>query len=238
MWQIIDSGRNAAKKNMEDDQSLLEGLADHQRPILHLYDWEGDCATFGYFIKPEEYLDLKAVKAQSLSLARRSTGGGIVFHLTDLAFSVLIPENYPHFSTNTLENYAYVNKLVLQVIRKFQGYESFPLLLGKEKKGLDESCGSFCMAKPTRYDVMIEGKKIGGAAQRRVKHGLLHQGTISLAKLPEAYLKKILIPGTRVIEGMQDNGSSLLGDSWTVKDLLEVREGIKKLLIEVFQQQS
>ena len=85
---------------------------------------------------------------------------------------------------------------------------------------------------------MIEGKKIGGAAQRRVKHGLLHQGTISLAKLPEAYLKKILIPGTRVIEGMQDNGSSLLGDSWTVKDLLEVREGIKKLLIEVFQQQS
>lgn len=39
------------------------------------------------------------------------------------------------------------------------------------------------MAEPTLYDLLIDGKKAVGAAQRKVKEGLLHQGSISL-RLP------------------------------------------------------
>jgi lipoate-protein ligase A len=35
-----------------------------------------------------------------------------------------------------------------------------------------------CFAKPVRADVMIDGRKIAGAAQRRTRRGLLQQGSI------------------------------------------------------------
>ena len=64
------------------------------------------------FYRSGRHLDLKALEASGLHLARRPTGGGIIFHLTDFAFSVLIPANHPSFSQNTLENYALVNRPV------------------------------------------------------------------------------------------------------------------------------
>jgi len=35
-----------------------------------------------------------------------------------------------------------------------------------------------CFANPVRADVLIDGRKIAGAAQRRTRQGLLHQGSI------------------------------------------------------------
>ena len=40
------------------------------------------------------------------------------------------------------------------------------------------------MAKPTPFDLVIEGKKVGGAAQRRTRKGLLHQGSLSVCPPP------------------------------------------------------
>jgi lipoyl(octanoyl) transferase len=38
--------------------------------------------------------------------------------------------------------------------------------------------GYSCFANPVRADVMIDGRKIAGAAQRRTRRGLLQQGSI------------------------------------------------------------
>ena len=38
--------------------------------------------------------------------------------------------------------------------------------------------GYTCFANPVRADVMIDGRKIAGAAQRRTRRGLLQQGSI------------------------------------------------------------
>src|SRR6266700_1709494 len=35
-----------------------------------------------------------------------------------------------------------------------------------------------CFANPVRADVMLNGRKVAGAAQRRTRAGLLHQGSI------------------------------------------------------------
>jgi lipoate-protein ligase A len=38
-----------------------------------------------------------------------------------------------------------------------------------------------CFANPVRADVIVNGRKVAGAAQRRTRTGLLHQGSIQLA---------------------------------------------------------
>ena len=274
---------------MTIDAELLKKMKPNDPPTLHLYEWEGEAATYGYFLDPKKFLDLEKVEALGLSLARRPTGGGIIFHVSDLAFSVLVPANFPHYSTNTLDNYDFINSAVKRgvktLLHRFLGsildetqpspssselfsspimpsaiessnrskskaqspfssevhpkniYNSFEhnkslTLLQEEPIPLDESCCHFCMAKPTKYDVMLEGWKIAGAAQRRRKQGYLHQGSIAIALPKENFLNQVLLKGTQVHEAMLAHTFSLLGKDWTQNDLEEVRRTLKRQLQE------
>jgi lipoate-protein ligase A len=107
-------------------------------------------------------------------------------------------------------------------------------LLPQDPQGLDASAENFCMAKPTIYDVMLQGKKIAGAAQRRQKQGFLHQGSIALALPKLEFLQQALLPGTRVLEGMQAHTYSLLPPDWQKEDVEQARDSLKRLLKKVF----
>lgn len=229
-WNIIDSGCSSAAENMEMDFQLLEKLPHLSAPLLHLYEWEGAAATYGYFVKPENYLQMGGVAERSLTLAKRPTGGGIIFHLTDYAFSALVPASYIHYSTNTLENYSFINGIVARVLEKFIGSScGIKLLEGSCSAGGHAS--HFCMAKPTIYDVMLKDYKIGGAAQRRTKAGFLHQGSITLALPSEEFLQAVLLPGSAVLEAMRQNSCSLI-DQVSAGEIAKARAALKALLIE------
>lgn len=223
MWTVIETPPLSAKEIMEKDARLLADLKD--TPILHLYEWEAPAATFGHFIKIEEHLKMPSI----LDLAKRPTGGGIIFHTFDLAFSVLLPKSYVAFSDNTLSNYHFINSRVAKALEASD-------LLPHEPLPLDAPSTHFCMAKPTKYDVMVQGKKLAGAAQRKMRHGLLHQGSISLAPPNEAFLTKVLLPGSRVKEAMLENSYAVLGPNYKPQDLaelrLEIREKLKRELCQ------
>lgn len=225
-WHIIDTGKNSAQKNMLIDAELLHSLKEDA--LLHLYDWDKDSATYGYFIRPPDFFNFNYVENIGLDLARRPTGGGIVFHVADYAFSVLVPKTHRCFSLNPLENYYFINSLVGKVIYEFSGKHVD--LLPFENK---EVKGDFCMAKPTKYDIMLEGKKVGGAAQRKTKEGFLHQGSIFLGHLKEEFLLKIL-KDPLIVSLMFQKSTTLLDSQWTVDELQAMRQGLKKTFIKVF----
>lgn len=229
-WNILDTGRRSAEENMAIDAKLLQEMKPDDSPLLHLYEWEGDAATYGHFLDPKNFLDLNQAKVLNLSLARRPTGGGIIFHVSDFAFSVLVPAHFPHYSTNTLDNYDFINSAVKRGVKHFLETVEGLDLLSEEPTPLDESARHFCMAKPTIYDVMLSGRKIAGAAQRRRKQGYLHQGSISIALPKENFLSQILLSGTQVKEAMETHTFSILGDEWTKSDLEEVRAKLKQQL--------
>lgn len=231
--QVIDTGKASASKNMEIDQKLLDTLVSSPDPILHLYDWEADSATYGYFIDPFAFLNAQTVKRHPLQLAKRPTGGGIVFHLSDFAFSLLVPSTHWAFSVNTLDNYAFVNRIVADSVQQFLGRSQSTELLQVENVPLDQPSRHFCMAKPTKYDVMLEGRKVGGGAQRRMKQGFLHQGTISLAMPSEKFLNEILRPGSSVLESMKKNTFALLGQTYTPQELKEAKESFRQLFVKL-----
>jgi lipoate-protein ligase A len=214
------------------DEKLLLQLDANENPILHTYQWDGPAATYGYFIDPSKYLDLDRARHHRISLARRPTGGGIVFHIWDLAFSFLMPSNHARFSTNTLENYGFVNSAVLEVMKDFLQLRD-PLELAFRSVSIPfQGAESFCMARPTLYDVMVQGRKIAGAAQRRRKNGYLHQGTISLA-LPEAdLLNDVLLSQKEVVQSMMAYSFAPLGRYWSAHDLRSIRIEIQKRLAD------
>lgn len=220
MWNILNTGKKSGLENMKADEALLKSLKPSDQPILHLYDWEGPSATYGYFIDPKDYLKDK----KELHLARRPTGGGILFHIWDLSFSVLVPSEHPGYSEDVMKNYHFINDAVLEAVKSFLKNETAVHLLPINPVALDKYCEHFCFAKPTKYDVMIGGKKVAGAAQRRKRNGFLHQGSISIVMPEFDFLETILPDDARVIEAMKIHTFSLLPPKATEKDLQDARK--------------
>ncbi len=219
---------------MDVDSRLLELLDPQGDPILHFYEWDSPSATFGYFADPACFIDLNQAALSGVKLGRRPTGGGITFHIWDCAFSFLMPGKHPAFSLNALENYRFVNETVINVVAEIF-HMPRPGLADSKFAGLDPACQNFCMAKPTRYDVVYQEKKIAGAAQRRKKQGYLHQGTISLAA-PDMGLLQALLPNQSVLDAMAQFTFSPLG-SFPSRDLLHETKGeIRRQLVQKFME--
>lgn len=237
MWSVIDTGIASAEENMHKDQELLAKLHEQQGPILHFYEWKHPSITYGYFIQPDKLLNLPQIQKKGIDIARRPTGGGVVFHLWDFAFSILIPSYFSRFSENSLDNYAFINQAVLNAVEEYLE-DQLPLeLIPSDAKALDASCNHFCMAKPTKYDLVVHGKKIAGAAQRKIKEGFLHQGTIALITPSKLSLEELLLPGTKVAEAMMQSTFALLPQNASKQEIDQTKQRLKQLLQKTLTQE-
>jgi lipoate---protein ligase len=237
MLKVIYSEKISAQEIMDRDKEMLDSIKRDDAPILHFYSWNSPSATYGYFIDPRKHLNLHNCEKLEIDLARRPTGGGIVFHLWDWAFSFILPVSHPRFSSDTLDNYFFVNSQALLAIKDFlkkrRGKEEEPFsIFSVDKFESGKPSYNFCMATPTKYDVIVEGKKAVGAAQRRTKEGYLHQGTISLF-LPDPFILNQLLLDSKVAQLMLLNTFSLLSNKEKSFDL-EVNN-LKALLISYFE---
>jgi lipoate-protein ligase A len=230
----IDSGSAPAEVHMERDRQLLAELANMQgRCQLHCYRWQGPSATYGHFCNPHQLLNIHSLEKYRLQLAKRPTGGGLTFHDYDYAFSLLLSADHSRYMANTLDSYRDVHSIVLKAIERFVG--KIPHLVPNDMTPLTESCRHFCMAKPTIYDLLLDGRKVAGGAQRRTRHGILHQGTIALTMPPEDFLDDILPSNSGVAIAMQRHSYPLLGPTASPSQLEEARSALQQLLREAFE---
>jgi lipoate-protein ligase A len=222
---IIDSGPQTAANNMETDARLLQNLAGKQEMTLHFYDWLQPAATYGCFCKPSEHFH----DSHSLDIAKRPTGGGIILHLTDFTFSLVVPASHPSFSLNTMENYKYVHEKIAHVLALFDGKRKYSLLPDAPSKLAKGD--NFCMAKPTQYDVMAGNQKAAGGAQRRTRHGYLHQGSISLLPPSPSLVQSLFKHGFSIADLMFAHSFPLLEGT---SDIAKDKGLLKKLISNVF----
>jgi lipoate-protein ligase A len=220
--RLIDSGTLAAQEVMDKDAHLLAELSDEA--LLHFYQMEGRAATYGLFSKPEELLNVEECLKQQIILAKRPTGGGVIFHFLDLAFSFLIPKSHSLFSENTLQNYQTVNTLVRESLKSMLPEKTFTFLSADQR-----GRSTFCMAHPTAYDLLCEGKKLVGAAQRKTHKGLLHQGSISILQPPAGALHRLL--EAKTADEMLKNSYYLTQDP---SELPIIRAKIRSFLLKGF----
>jgi lipoate-protein ligase A len=116
-------------------------------------------------------------------LVRRWTGGGIVFHGADLTYSIVIPVTDAAFNESSISIYEKVHRALVTVLNEIGEHAVVaggvdPGGIAAEMRTAVNASGYSCFANPVRADVMIDGCKIAGAAQRRTRRGLLQQGSI------------------------------------------------------------
>lgn len=222
--KVITSDGQSASYLMQHDAELLSNLEGE--PLVHLYSFRSPSATYGYFLNPDRLFNMQEVHSRGLDLARRPTGGGVIFHAVDFTFSFLIPACHASFSLNPLDNYFFINRLVQETV---EATLSLKVELLPKNSISTREAEPFCMANPTKYDLLVRGKKMGGAAQRKTKKGYLHQGSLLLGQLSCAYLAAI-IKEKSVVDGIYANSFAPLGNHWTEEELADLRASLRQNL--------
>src|SRR5215468_6420236 len=167
---------HSAAMNMAIDEALVEAAVV---PTIRFYRWRSPALSFGYFGK---FSDL-AIYASERDLVRRWTGGGIVLHEDDLTYSIVIPARDQAFAESSIVIYESIHRSLCAALNGVgeralgaELVEPDRIRFANQPGVNSEAC--HCFANPVPADVVINGRKVAGAAQRRTRRGLLQQGSI------------------------------------------------------------
>lgn len=177
MNYLLESVPLTVFEQMAFDETLVYVYPGHGF-WLRFFPWmPGKAVTFGYAQFYDEVQKETRANGFSGPLARRPTGGGIVYHADDLTFSCI-------FKT--------------QQTRPKEIYETLHGLINKELRPLTEGSrmleqelpaaayapsvnqrASSCFANPVQNDILAaDGHKILGGAIRRFGDIVLYQGSL------------------------------------------------------------
>src|SRR5437868_1994202 len=171
IYHDIDS--RSAALNMAIDEALFETAAT---PSIRFYKWDHPGLSFGYFGK---FADV-ANHERERDIVRRWTGGGIVFHGEDLTYSIIIPAGNRALVESSMSIYQKTHDAIRATLAANGQVSELATNAGPK---ISESC----FANPVRADVLLNGRKIAGAAQRRTRRGLLQQGSIQSINLGNGF---------------------------------------------------
>ncbi len=195
-WYLLRSGPGEPDFNMAADQALLNSVETLGSPVLRLYSWSRPAATFGYFQRHADVAALTPLRP----LIRRSTGGGLVPHDADWTYSVAVPTGHSWHRLAAADSYARIHQWVCDAFRVV----GIPTQLAP---CCDPSGPGQCFIGSEKSDLLHQGRKIAGAAQRRNRQGLLIQGSVQPPKGADrtAWESAMVLVGT-MQAGIEWNG--------------------------------
>ena len=173
----------SAAMNMAIDEALLDSVAV---PSIRFYRWQSPALSFGYFGK---FADV-AEYATERDLVRRWTGGGIVFHGEDLTYSIVIPVSDQIFAESSMSLYEKIHRTLVNALAETAQPAVVAAIADRGARVSDACYNEHCFANPVSADVMVNGQKVAGAAQRRTRSGLLHQGSIQHVDLGNGFAER------------------------------------------------
>ncbi|HWQ40726.1 MAG TPA: lipoate--protein ligase family protein [Desulfosporosinus sp.] len=172
-WRLLTTGYHDGAMNMAIDEAITLSMTGGKvPPTLRFYGWKPRCLSLGYAQRTEE-VEWDECLEQEIEVVRRSTGGRAILHDQEVTYSVIAPEDNPLVSGSVLQSYLKIS----------QG-----LLLGLQNLGLSAEMVSHkdlgalgtaaCFDSPSSYELVVNGKKVVGSAQKRKNGILLQHGSI------------------------------------------------------------
>jgi len=161
--RILDGTPHSAALNMAIDEALLQ--TEEDGVLFRSYRWQQPSVSIGYFTPWTRASALYP----SHEIVRRWTGGGIVEHGEDFTYSLLLPSAYRLLPSREL--YRQVHAAIARSLQECG--QSAAVVT---RRGSDHS--DLCFDSPVESDVEVGGLKVAGAAIRRLRTGIIFQGSI------------------------------------------------------------
>lgn len=171
-WRLFLDGAGSAAWNMSVDEALLL-CAAASAPALRLYTWRGPSVSLG--LRQEEPEWLPRCEPLGVEVVRRVTGGGAVLHAGDLTYAVVAPAVASELPADLRGSYEWIrSRLVAGLARA-----GLDARAARARPGADRL--ELCFSGATGYEIELDGEKLVGSAQRRLRHAFLQHGSIRIA---------------------------------------------------------
>ncbi len=216
-WRLIDSGFSHGAFNMSVDRALFENYKKGDLPVFRVYGWRPPAISLGRFQNPAKFLNMEKCAEKGISVVRRITGGGAIFHDQELTYSFVCGDDIFQ-GLSVKESYKEINRFLTVSYRELGIDASYHLDLAES---FSATRSSFCFAGREPYDIVANGLKIGGNAQRRAHGKIFQHGSIPLSvdleKVSEFFLDQNLVMKSGA-KGILDMGASASFE--TIKEVI------------------
>jgi lipoate-protein ligase A len=171
---LIDTPRGG-EQNMALDTAMIDAARASGEVHVRLYSWKPWAVSLGYH-QDASGIDEDACRNAGVDIVRRPTGGRAVFHADELTYAIATQLS----GRAPMEWYAAIHEAIAQGLIAL-GVEA---LQEKGQTGMAAQYGragsAMCFASSARTELVIDGKKLVGSAQRVIDGVLLQHGSLLL----------------------------------------------------------
>jgi len=176
IWRFIETPPADGAFNMALDEALMRLV---ELPVIRFYSWQPPAVSLGYFQSAKPSVLSRFEKA-GYTVVRRPTGGGAICHIDELTFSVVTPPSHP-LARSSAVAYEVLHSAIVDALASFDVHAS---IRGEVEERPPETF--LCFERIISCDIVSDGLKLVGSAQRRTKDGFLQHGSIPINRNPFA----------------------------------------------------
>lgn len=192
-FRLILSKPCDAATNMAVDEALLLSYREKSsEPVLRLYGWKPAAASIGISQDPQDLFTEDTLRQKPVPFVRRPTGGGVIFHKDELTYSlVACAEDLKLQNLSVKSSYETLTSFLIRAYQKLGLDAGFAKYAGQKTQ---EGIASICFARSEEYDILVNGRKLGGSAQKRSHNIILQHGSIPLSLETEGLKNNLRTP--------------------------------------------
>jgi len=191
-WRLLLAAPRSGAENMARDSALLERAARTGETVFSIYSWATPTISFGRHQPAAGHYDPAKIRAASVDVVRRPTGGRAILHHREVTYSVTAPVD----SESLRSTYARINRILLSGLSRLG--VAAGIAAPSERAPVPSSRP--CFELPTEGEVISAGKKLVGSAQWRDEHALLQHGSI-LVEDDQSLLPSFSVTGEDHLDG-------------------------------------
>lgn len=162
--------------NMALDEAILESVAATGGCCWRFYRWDEPTLSLGYFQSAADRQHHAASRV--CPVVRRASGGGAIVHDQELTYSFTVAADH-RLAVGRAELYSAIHATLIEVLAAL-GVEA--ILWAPPKLGGSDRKPFLCFQRRAVGDVVCQGVKIAGSAQRRARGAVLQHGSVLLGR--------------------------------------------------------
>lgn len=157
---------------MAVDELLLESAIDSAACSVRVYSWMEPTLSLGHFQGAEGGVCDSRLAA--LPVVRRLSGGGAILHHHEVTYSCAVPAGHVAIR-NPADLYEVAHAAIIGVLS-----ESGVLARMRGDVDAGDESAFLCFSRGDPRDIVLDGQKIVGSAQRRRRGAVLQHGSLLL----------------------------------------------------------
>jgi lipoate-protein ligase A len=179
-WTLIVDPPLDGLLNMDLDGRMLAAVERSPGPltILRFYSWARPTVSLGRNQKVDRAVDRSYCMSRGIDIVHRPTGGRAVLHDRELTYAIASNEAGRFGGRTIYETYRRISMALAEGYRRI-GIDAVVAPDTTRPLGNGDRDPP-CFVSPSRYELMVRGRKVSGSAQRRLRRGFLQHGSLPL----------------------------------------------------------